>query len=182
MLTDLCEISHEGGPLFVMVSWALKHHHRGHTKLFFFADQENFQYSQWWKNSGENLRAGRMWVKCDCRLVNCSHEHELLSQRNLTAGSYGKTVQIYCRFFCPRYRCFCAARLTCKPVRESRSSWGGSRIAGCHRAGAGGCERCLPDADETYAADFFYFIFVSRGFWPHSPDGFGPSSFNHVSF
>lgn len=45
MLTDLGEISPEGSLLFIMVSCALKHHRRGHTKLF-FADQENFQYSQ----------------------------------------------------------------------------------------------------------------------------------------
>lgn len=35
MLTDLGKISHERGPSFTMVSCALKHHHRGRTKLFF---------------------------------------------------------------------------------------------------------------------------------------------------
>lgn len=31
-----------------------------------------------------NLRAGKMWVKCDCRPANCSHKHYLRGGRNST--------------------------------------------------------------------------------------------------
>lgn len=41
--------------------------------------------AEWWWN----LRAGKMWVKCDCRrLAYCSHKHEPPGRRNETRASF----------------------------------------------------------------------------------------------